>query len=630
LTDPIVLAAQTRAVIENLHKRNDVVVRFKTNKSGYAEDELEAIDEEAPGHFKTDQLKLTLNLDTLLGSKPMPEKLDSLEDFRKYPVLAGVVAHESGHARWSRWGDLPESIPNPDYDPFDTSGENGENTTGPESFPVSETGKLNTLARLLEEPRIERLGSKVYTKTWRKAMQYSARHLILEQMDEMDENGEKPLEAALGMAIVVGGRLTAGTLGTTHESRKRAKKVMESAQKIIETALGDKVEDPYYKVMGIINQEVFNNDHDDPVSHLEAARQVLQIIHPEEAENPDKSSGSGSGGDGDDEGEEGPEGSEGSDPAVEAALSAMADAMRESMDDLSETMAEMVRSEEENPGGDDGGGHGSILYKNPEAPQIDHYEQPNEQDRELYHRAMEWMQRQIEPTVTEFERGQWLPVGGARLNIRQAVRDNIAGRKLTERTDWDLVSETVKPAPPVKVAIMLDGSGSMHSMARPSASIAWAAANAAAQLPESRTVSVVYGDAAQMTQQPGHVPARQIAVSMTNGGTESFIEAAKIVEDALWLDEPIEEGERTNVLVIVISDLNYGGEHYDDNGRREKQFHGFLRITDEWAARGYQTVVVGARSDVVSLMMLRGYPIPKDYDPAHPGFTIAQPKDLFR
>lgn len=648
-TDPIVLASQARKMLEGLHKRQDIVVRFKTDESGYAEDATDDLDRKAPGHFQTDKNVLTLNLDTLITKgKKHPDKLDSIEDFRLHPVLAGVAAHESGHARWSRWDELPETIPNPDFDPEDLSTQfrtvtdaEGKTTSEPvpESFPVSGNGKLIELAHSLEEPRIERLGSGTFTKTWRRAMQFSAGHLILENIEEMDNDDLDPLDSAIRMAALVGGRVTAGTLGLTHESRLSVKKILDSAQQIIETAVAempeeDQTEDPFHKIMGIINNEIFSNDHENATSHLESARKILKIVQPQNQDDPDANPNGGGGGGGSSaEGEEG-EGEEGEAPSgpAAAAMKEMMESMREGVDDFSKEMSEMVRSEEESPEGEkqEHGGHGSTLYKNPRAPQIDHMESPNKADRELYRRALDWMERQIEPTITEWETGQWLPVGGARLNVRSHIRDNMAGHRGTQRSDWDRSSQNVKPAPPVKVAIMLDGSGSMSSMARPSASIAWAAANAAAMLPESRTVSVVYGNAAQVTQEPGHLPARQVAVSKTNGGTEDFIGASMLVEDALWLNDEVEEGEKSNVLIIIVSDLQYGGEYTDPVTRRsEAQQRGFFRITKEWHDKGYQVLVVGCNDRDVKYRADRYAGSDMDYDKVKSNFDLVKPNDLF-
>lgn len=639
-TDPIVLAAQARPMLETLHQRNDVVVYLKTNKSGFDEDALDEQDEGAPGHFRVERRALTLVLDTLLGktehghSKPLPDSLATIEDWRKHPVLAGVAAHESAHARFSLWDSqdnpLPETIVNPNFDPAHPEPKLPDDTDdpdhkGPEEFPVSRNGKLHELAMMLEEPRVERLGTGNFTKTWRRAMQMSASHLILEQVDSDDANGVKALDAAVRLTVLIGGRLAAGTLGSTFESRKMVRKILDSAQAIIEEALPD-ADDPFHKINGIVSEHVFNNDHTDARAHLEAARRILEIAHPEHAEDPDSGgAGAGGSGSGGGDGEEDDEGEgEGEGSATSAALEAMAKAMRDNLDTLHEEMAKMVESEESQPDPSerDGGGYGSVLYRDPMAPRIARHEQPNADDRDLYRRALAWMEKQTQPTITEYEINQWLPVGGARLDVRSHIRDNLAGHRGSQRSDWSRVSETVKTAPPVKVAIMLDGSGSMSRFARPSASIAWAAANAAAQLPESRTVSVVYGNAAAVTQAPGHLPAKTVAVSNTDGSTEEFIGAAKLVEDALWLDQDTAEGEPTNVLIIIVSDLRYGGI---DRRTREPQAAGFKRIVDDWHARGFRVVVVGA-NPATELYNTAPRVLHRDIK----SIEIVSPQDLFR
>lgn len=586
--DPIVLAAQAREMLETLHQRGDTVVQFKTNQSGFAEDEITELELENPGHFRVDKKLLTLNLDTLLNGRPMPEKLTEIEDWRKYPILAGVAAHESAHARFSLWDSdgnvLPESIPNPDFDAADSG-------SGPEFFPVSPDGKLNNLARLLEEPRVERLGVKTFTKTWRRAMQLSAAHLIIEHSDQDLADGVDPLWQALGMMVMVGGRVQAGTLGISHNSRKNIAEVLGQARNVVEQACKEQMDadpsfSPYDEVMRIITDSVFDNNHTDATGRLEAARQILKIVEPENSHDPD--------GDGDgDETENGDSAGGGAGFEMQAALDAMSGKMQAALDGLAADMQEEIRIDADQPETAAGGGHGAVIYNNPQAPQIDSYEQPNSSDRELYRRAVDWMGHQIQPTVTEAEFGQWLPVGGARLDVRSFVRDNLANHKASQRSDWDRVSETVKPAPPVKVAVMLDGSGSMRSKRRLSASIAWAAANAAAQLPEARTVSVVFGAEAAVTQKPGHDPVRKVAVSRTDGPWENFGHAAELVESALWLDEPVEEGQQSNTLIIIVSDLCYGGSAMH-KGRIRHQSELFTEITREWVDKGFTVMVIGA------------------------------------
>jgi hypothetical protein len=630
-TDPIELAAQARDMLTKLHERKDVVVKFATDNSGFFED---AVDEEVAegGHYSDAKKVLRINLDKVLDpSKPAPSSLKAIEDWRLYPVLAGVAAHESAHAKYTRWHDtdenpFPETLINPDYDPahpvrmipnpdYDTH--TGDKTAddlsrtlppeiedidyrGPESFPVKEQGgKLIELAKVLEEPRVERLARTHFTKTWRKALEFSASHLTLESVDEMDDDEQQPLDAAVNLAVLVGGRMNAGTLGVTQESRTAAQKVQDSAQKIIEASLPN-VADPFHKIMGIVSEAVFDNEHDDANSHLDAARRILAIVHPESTDNPDSGkpngapmpgAGDSAEGAGDDaEGQGTPELTE---EQKEALAEALADA-QSALDEMGGVGTEAAKNEAEREEQEqqESGGYGSPERPPHTPPQIDHYEEPTSEDRQVYRRAKAWMERQIEPTIIESEYGQWMPGGGSRLNVRGFIRDNLAEHSGTQRTDWDRPDERIKPAPPIRVAIMLDGSGSMGRQARFSASIAWAVSNAAADLTGSgaKTVSVVFGNQALLTQAPGAAPTKNIAVARTNGSTENWIEAKKLVEEHLGLNEVSDEfeGQPSNTLIVVVSDLMFYGKGQAPAAGRD---------TRDWIAKGYHVVNVGCDYD---------------------------------
>lgn len=621
--DPIVIAAEARVVLQKLHQRDDTVIKFKTNHSGFAEDAMTAEEELEPGHFRADHKVMEINLDKVLNGKPVPHSLSDIKDWRRYPVLAGVAAHESAHARWSLWdANLPESIPNPAYDEADPAThtyekidpETGDPVTvdTPPVFPVDrKRGELYKLASALEEPRVERLGVKTFTRTWRKAMQLSSTHLIMEQSDEDAYEDLSNLDSAVRTMIAVGGRLAAGTLGVTTSSRLGTSRVMDAAEALVKSELADRIADtpgfdPFFEVMTLISEAVYLNDHEDGTKMLDIARRIIAVLYPERDDNPDEPGGSGAGqgagmgsGGGDDEGEEG--------DGMGGEYNPLADAIREALDEMVGSWQEEIVLNEDQPEDTpikESGGHGSVKYNNPRAPQIDRYEDPNAEDRALYHKMLEWMQEQVQPTVSETTHGQWLPTGGARLNVRNMIRDDLAGHRSMQRSDWDKPHETIKEAPPVKVAIMLDGSGSMSSRRRETASIAWAAANAAAQLPESLTVSVVYGSAAQVTQKPGHDPIRQLAISRTDGPTENFGHAVELVEDALnleednYIDPHDPDGKRvTNNLMIIVSDLWYGGTADFRGKSSRRQGEVFTEVTKEWVERGYRVVVIGADTE---------------------------------
>lgn len=643
-TDPLVLGAQARAVIADLHRRPDVIVRMKSDKSGFAEDATTVEDRESPGHFTVNDKVLTINLDAVIpDGKPWPEALDTVEKFRDYPVLAGVMAHESAHARYDLWEsdeaevEFPEYLPNPDYDPSlptdpedpywtDIDPKTGvpahlfdaEKHKLVERFPVKRGGDLHELAVLLEEPRIERLGMQTFSKTWQGGMKYSSAHFLVENMDEKAkaiESGEReeqdPLDAALEMAVLVGGRMVAGTVGQDSTSRKTVDNILSKAQQIIETALEanpNAVSDPYFKIMGLIGESTLNNVHKDPVPHLEVARKILAILHPESQDDPDNGrdnrsegdqpqsapSGMGPGegggsGEGDDEKSPEQQAAEQAKAEMNAKLQEMANEMAGEVMAYSAEMKDEERREGENPDADqDFGGYGAVVYDDPKMPRLKGYEPPTADDRALYKRAHDWIEEQTAPTTVESEVGQWMPTGGARLNVGRFIRDNAADHHGNQRTDWDVVSETTRIAPPTKIGIMRDASGSMSSRSRWADGIAWAISNAAADFPEARTASVVFGERARVTQKPGREASKQVAISTSNGGWENWIEGAELIEEHLRLNDP-DDGQYTdgptNVLIVIVSDLMFG---------RTGQMPAFIQKANEWAAAGHKILVVGA------------------------------------
>ena len=671
------LAAEARPLIQQLHQRSDVVVQFKSDSSDFSEDRLNDLDRaetEHPGRFSLDSKFLTLNLDTLISDRrPMPTSLATIEDWRKHPVFAGVMAHAAAHARFSKWdqdpANIPSSLPNPDFNAdhptpekdFEITEDDGSITVeqhedpdygGPESFPVSQKGRLMEVAAMIEEARVERLGMASFGRTWREAMKFSSTHLTLESLDEGDEandgEGESALDAALRTMILVGGRTVAGTLGFDTKNRTATQKVLGNAQKVIEEALADSIAegaDPFYEAMGLVTQGVNNNDHDDPNVHLEYARRILEIIHPEDKENPD-SPGSGAQGGGagagamglaagqapgekpeDDDDGDGEDDVEGSGSKVSGnqsgepdsqALQDLKGEMEDALNELAAQVADDVEREEkyvDQELDDDGSdSFGAVRSKNEKPPHIDRFETPTNADRELYRKALTWMQAQVEPTVTEFERGQWMPGGGTKFNARSWARDNLRGMQGSERTDWDKDDQIVKAAPPVKVGIMLDGSGSMASKARESASVAWAVANAAAMMPEARTVSLVFGHHAMLTQEAGHTAPKEVAVARNNAGWENFKDGARMLEEELQIeDAATDEGDPSNVLIIVVSDLMYGGAG---------QGAVFTAKTREWKERGFRTLVVGARPQVPGQ--------PAQYGAERDAVELVEMKDLFQ
>jgi VWA domain containing CoxE-like protein len=107
------------------------------------------------------------------------------------------------------------------------------------------------------------------------------------------------------------------------------------------------------------------------------------------------------------------------------------------------------------------------------------------------------------------------------------------------------------PAPPLRVGIACDVSGSMSAFAGPVASAAWILARAAGAITGTRTATVIYGENVRPVTRPGHVPAQVTEFTATDC-TEKFRQAIDALDDALDLSRP-----GTARLLVIVSDGAY-------------------------------------------------------------------------
>ena len=102
------------------------------------------------------------------------------------------------------------------------------------------------------------------------------------------------------------------------------------------------------------------------------------------------------------------------------------------------------------------------------------------------------------------------------------------------------------PAPPLRVGIACDISGSMGAFAGPVASAAWILARAAGHLPSAVTASVLFGKGVYALTRPGEVPAKVTDFKAT-ASSESACRAVDALDGALALAS----GGTARLLVIV-------------------------------------------------------------------------------
>ena len=112
------------------------------------------------------------------------------------------------------------------------------------------------------------------------------------------------------------------------------------------------------------------------------------------------------------------------------------------------------------------------------------------------------------------------------------------------------------PAPPLKVGIMCDVSGSMLTYTGPAASAGWILARAAAAIPAAQTATVTYGQHVTPVTHPGHAPATVTEFTALDA-YEKFTTAVDALDGALGLSRP-----GTARLLVVISDGHYKDTQY--------------------------------------------------------------------
>ena len=112
------------------------------------------------------------------------------------------------------------------------------------------------------------------------------------------------------------------------------------------------------------------------------------------------------------------------------------------------------------------------------------------------------------------------------------------------------------PAPPLRVGIACDISGSMRAFTGPVASAAWILARAASALPAATTATVLYGRAASTPSPTPATPPPSVTDFDAPDGTEQLCRAIDALDGALGLSRP----GAARLLAIVSDTYHSPGE----------------------------------------------------------------------
>jgi hypothetical protein len=151
-----------------------------------------------------------------------------------------------------------------------------------------------------------------------------------------------------------------------------------------------------------------------------------------------------------------------------------------------------------------------------------------------------------------------------RLSMRQAMAGAAqrAAGALPTAEPFTRTARRRVPAPPLKVGIACDVSGSMMPFTGPVASAAWILARATTAIPAATAAAVTYGDTAQPLTWPGHAPA-QVAEFTATACYEDFRGAIDALDGALGLSRP-----GAARLLVIVSDGEYKGTQHADGQKR--------------------------------------------------------------
>jgi len=144
-----------------------------------------------------------------------------------------------------------------------------------------------------------------------------------------------------------------------------------------------------------------------------------------------------------------------------------------------------------------------------------------------------------------------VPPGRLRMGKALASRAQRAAGAIPTAEPFTHTRSRRVPAPPLRVGIACDISGSMGAFAGPVASAAWILARAAGHLPSAVTASVLFGKGVYALTRPGEKPA-QVTDFTARASTESACRAIDALDGALAL-----AAGGTARLLVIVSDTMF-------------------------------------------------------------------------
>ena len=155
-----------------------------------------------------------------------------------------------------------------------------------------------------------------------------------------------------------------------------------------------------------------------------------------------------------------------------------------------------------------------------------------------------------------------LPPGRLRMSRAVAARAQRAAGAVPTAEPFTRTTSRRVPAPPLKVGIACDISGSMEPFTGPVASAAWILARAASHIPAATTATVLYSARVDALTRPGKAPAQVTDFTAPYAGHKIGL-ALDALDGALDLARP-----GTARLLAIVSDTDYADDEAADGQQR--------------------------------------------------------------
>lgn len=511
--------------------------------------------------------EFTINVDALLLN---PNRvLLTVTPFRlkQEGVLTGIMLHEAGHARYSHWHKAVHS--------------DGE----------TPNAKVTALAKVLEEARVEGLMARDAEPNGLVGLEWTMRASAA-QVLPLTTLSTDPDQAI--MDLVTSWALRAGrqvALNMRLNSYALPRWVKEF-NNLLDSVLVARMEamgvvDPKGDALAAINlltTAMISDDHTGPTL-IDKAREFLRMVFGDEDQAPESGSGCGAGagesedsdsqpggedvsgnpddesdeqesdgdedqsddeepgdgqGDGQEDGED-EESDQSEDVSDESDTGAGSDSGTDTVSDLAKALAaieadaadqaaeEQTKAEQGQPGGEAGGSGSGDAPKGG-------WRKPNAVEREEKRSAERFLRSLLSPTET------------SKRTLSESPSSNVDGAALSawkasgQHRDphfFHRTTRSVEVSPPVKVAILVDISGSMDVLQKPSAVLSWALASASLDLrnfagrgQQISSCLIHWGDVAKVVQRNGEIiPGIREAECWQ--GTTAMGEALRLVEEQM-------------------------------------------------------------------------------------------------